>query len=188
MKTLVIDNYDSFVFNLVHIIKELGQPVDVFRNDKIELSEVQQYDKIILSPGPGIPDEAGIMKKIIRTYGPVKSILGVCLGHQGIAETFGASLINIKNVLHGVKSLASVTDRSELLFDSLPSQFEVGHYHSWTIDPESMPPALKVTATNPEGLVMAIAHREFDVRGVQFHPESIMTPFGKKIIENWLRI
>lgn len=188
MKTLVLDNYDSFVFNLVHIVKELGLSVDVFRNDKIDLEEVGNYDKIILSPGPGIPDEAGIMKDVIKTYGPTKSILGVCLGHQGIAEVFGARLVNIKNVLHGVKSLVKITDRSELMFDSLPDHFEAGHYHSWVIDPESVPKTIRVTAVNTDGLVMAIAHQVYDIRGVQFHPESIMTQYGKKMIENWVRI
>ena len=186
MKILVLDNYDSFTYNLVHIIRELGYEMDIFRNDKIALEEVKKYDKILLSPGPGIPDEAGIMKDVIKTYSPNKSILGVCLGHQGIAEAFGAKLFNIPNVLHGVTSKARVTDRNEKLFKELPNQFEVCHYHSWAVVAESIPSDLTVTATNPEGLVMAIAHKKFDVRGVQFHPESIMTEHGKMIIENWL--
>ena len=186
MKILVLDNYDSFTYNLVHIIRELGYEMDIFRNDKIALEEVKKYDKILLSPGPGIPDEAGIMKDVIKTYSPNKSILGVCLGHQGIAEAFGAKLFNIPNVLHGVTSKARVTDRNEKLFKELPNQFEVCHYHSWAVVAESIPSELTVTATNPDGLVMAIAHKKFDVRGVQFHPESIMTEHGKMIIENWL--
>ena len=186
MKILVLDNYDSFTYNLVHIIRELGYEMDIFRNDKIELGNVKKYDKILLSPGPGIPDEAGIMKEVITAYSPTKSILGVCLGHQGIGEAFGARLYNIPNVLHGVTSKAMITDKTEKLFKDVPDQFEVCHYHSWAIVLESIPSDLKVTATNPDGLVMAIAHKKFDVRGVQFHPESIMTEHGKKIIENWL--
>ncbi len=188
MKILVLDNYDSFTYNLVHIIRELGYPMDIFRNDKIALDQVKAYDKILLSPGPGIPDEAGIMKDVIKTYSPSKSILGVCLGHQGIAETFGAKLFNIPNVLHGVTSKAIVTDSSEKLFKDIPTQFEVCHYHSWAVLPESITPELTVTATNADGLVMAISHKKYDVRGVQFHPESIMTEHGKKMIENWLRL
>ena len=186
MKLLVLDNYDSFTYNLVHIIRELGYKMDIFRNDKIRLDDVGKYDKILLSPGPGIPDEAGIMKDVIKTYSATKSILGVCLGHQGIAEAFGAKLFNIPNVLHGVTSKATITDKNEKLFKGLPDQFEVCHYHSWAVVAESIPAALTVTATNPDGLVMAISHQKFDVRGVQFHPESIMTEHGKKIMENWL--
>lgn len=187
MKILVLDNYDSFTYNLVHIIRELGHEMDVFRNDKIQIEEIKKYDKIILSPGPGIPEEAGIMKEVITTYASAKSILGVCLGHQGIAEAFGAKLFNIPNVLHGVASKVRITDKGERLFKELPEQFEVCHYHSWAVVPESVPSEIKITATNPEGLVMALAHKKFDVRGVQFHPESIMTEHGKKIIENWLK-
>jgi anthranilate synthase component II len=186
MKILVLDNYDSFTYNLVHIIRELGHHPDIFRNDKIRLEEVDKYDKILLSPGPGIPEEAGIMKEVIKTYSPTKSILGVCLGHQGIAEAFGAKLFNIPNVLHGVTSKVRITNKEERLFKALPEQFEVCHYHSWAVVPQSVPTDITVTATNPDGLVMAIAHKKFDVRGVQFHPESIMTEHGKKIVENWL--
>ena len=186
MKILVLDNYDSFTYNLVHIIRELGHSMDIFRNDKIKLEDVKKYDKILLSPGPGIPDEAGIMKDVITTYSPTKSILGVCLGHQGIAEAFGAKLFNMPNVLHGVTSKVRITDKNERLFNGLPDQFEVCHYHSWAVVAEGIPSVLSVTATNPDGLVMAIAHQKFDVRGVQFHPESIMTQHGKKMIENWL--
>ena len=187
MKILVLDNYDSFTYNLVHIIRELGYDMDIFRNDKISLEGVQMYDKILLSPGPGIPDEAGIMKSLVKEYGPTKSILGVCLGHQGIAEVYGAELFNLPTVLHGVTSKVKVTMRSEKIFLELPERFDVTHYHSWAVVPSSISGSLDVTAINDDGLVMAIAHRRFDVRGVQFHPESIMTQYGKEIINNWLK-
>jgi anthranilate synthase component II len=186
MKILVLDNYDSFTYNLVHIIRELGHEMDIIRNDKISVEDVGQYDKILLSPGPGIPDEAGIMKQVIKEYGPTKSILGVCLGHQGIAEVYGAKLFNIPSVLHGVTSLARVKNKKERLFLGVPESFEATHYHSWAVVPESIGPHLEVTAVNDQGLVMALAHRTYDVRGVQFHPESVMTQHGKKIIENWI--
>lgn len=188
MKILVLDNYDSFTYNLVHIIRELGYDLDIFRNDKIAVEVVKQYDKILLSPGPGIPDEAGNMKAIIKEYGASKSILGVCLGHQGIAEVYGAKLFNILKVLHGVTSQAIVSDSTEKLYAGLPGEFEVTHYHSWAVIPESIPTTLKVTATNPDGLIMSLTHRTNDVRGVQFHPESVMTQHGKKIIQNWIEI
>lgn len=187
MKILLLDNYDSFTYNLAHIIRQFRFEYEVHRNDQITLEEVKQFDKIILSPGPGIPDEAGIMKDIIRVYGPTKSILGVCLGHQGIAEVYGGSLYNIPKVLHGVTSTATVVDRNEKLFSNLPISFQVTHYHSWVVLPGSLPEELVVTAENEEGLIMAIRHREHDVRGVQFHPESIMTPEGPRIVENWLK-
>lgn len=185
MKILVLDNYDSFTYNLVHIIRELGYPLDVIRNNKIALEAVDKYDKILLSPGPGIPDEAGILKDVIRTYGATKSILGVCLGHQGIAEVFGGSLINIPKVLHGVTSTVEVVEE-DILFKGIPKKFTATHYHSWAVVKESLPDELKITAVNDEGLVMAIAHTQLDVRGVQFHPESIMTEHGKEMINNWL--
>jgi anthranilate synthase component II len=187
MKVLVLDNYDSFTYNLAHIIRQLKYAYEVHRNDKIALEEVDRFDKILLSPGPGIPDEAGIMKDVIKQYGPSKSILGVCLGHQGIAEVYGGSLYNIPKVLHGVTSTARVIDQDELLFHNLPPSFQVTHYHSWAVLSGSLPDQLKVTAENEEGLIMGIRHTRFDVRGVQFHPESIMTPEGPRIIENWLR-
>jgi anthranilate synthase component II len=187
MKILVLDNYDSFTYNLVHIVRALGYALDIFRNDKISVEEVKKYDKILLSPGPGIPDEAGIMKNVIREYGPSKSILGICLGHQGIGEVYGASLFNIPKVLHGVTSIARITDDDEYLFKSIPKTFQATHYHSWAIVPESINGEMKVTATNDEGLVMGLRHRKYDVRGLQFHPESIMTPEGPKMIENWLK-
>lgn len=187
MKILVLDNYDSFTYNLVHILRSLGHSPDVFRNDMITLAEVARYDKILLSPGPGIPDEAGIMKDVIREFSPVKSILGICLGHQGIGEVFGAKLFNIPRVLHGVTSTTRVTDGDEYLFNGVPREFQATHYHSWAIVPESINGDLKITATNDEGLVMGLAHRKYDVRGLQFHPESIMTPEGPKMIANWLK-
>jgi anthranilate synthase component 2 len=186
MKILVLDNYDSFTYNLVHIIRGLGHAPDVYRNDKIALADVARYDKILLSPGPGIPDEAGIMKSVIKEYGPTKSIIGICLGHQGIGEVFGAKLFNIPKVLHGVTSVATVTDREEFLFNGVPDTFQATHYHSWAVVPESFTPDLKVTAVNNEGLVMGLRHARFDVRGLQFHPESVMTPEGPRMIKNWL--
>jgi anthranilate synthase component 2 len=187
MKILVLDNYDSFTYNLVHIIRELGHSMDIFRNDKIRLEQVNAYDKIVLSPGPGIPSEAGIMMDLIKMYGPSKSILGVCLGHQGIAEAFGGKLYNIPNVLHGVTSTLQVLDSNDQLFKGIPSAFQVCHYHSWAVRADNLPAELSVTSTNKDGLVMSIAHRKWDVRGVQFHPESIMSEHGKAMIQNWLK-
>ena len=187
MKILVLDNYDSFAYNLVHIVRALGYAVDIFRNDKIALEEVKNYDKILLSPGPGIPDEAGIMKDVIRTYGPEKSILGVCLGLQGIGEVYGAKLYNIPKVLHGVTSFSEVKDADDYLFKGVSPRFQATHYHSWAVLPETVNGDLKITAMNEENLVMGLRHKKFDVRGVQFHPESIMTPEGPKMIENWLK-
>ncbi|MBS1557480.1 MAG: aminodeoxychorismate/anthranilate synthase component II [Bacteroidetes bacterium] len=186
MKILVLDNYDSFTFNLVHIIRALGYQPDVFRNDKISLEDAGRYDKILLSPGPGIPDEAGIMKKVVEKYGPTKSILGICLGHQGIAEVYGARLFNIPNVLHGVTSTGIVKDEQEELFKNVSKNFRCTHYHSWAVLPESIPVDLKVTAVNTEGLVLGIRHVQYDVKGLQFHPESIMTEEGPTMIKNWL--
>ncbi len=185
MKILVLDNYDSFTYNLVHIIRANGFPLDIVRNDKIQLEEIKKYDKILLSPGPGIPDEAGIMKKLIREYGPSKSILGICLGHQGIAEVYGASLYNIPKVLHGVTSVAEVKVK-DYLFKDVPEKFQATHYHSWAVLPESIPPDLTITAVNNEGVIMGLSHVRYDVKGLQFHPESIMTPEGPNMIKNWL--
>jgi anthranilate synthase component 2 len=187
MKILVLDNYDSFTYNLVHIIRALGYEMDIYRNDKIALEDVKKYDKILLSPGPGIPDEAGIMKKVVSEYGPTKSILGICLGHQGIGEVYGASLFNIPKVLHGVTSVAEVKDSDEYLFKGVPASFQATHYHSWAVVPETINGELKVTAVNNEGLVMGLRHKKYDVKGLQFHPESIMTPEGPKMIANWLK-
>jgi anthranilate synthase component 2 len=186
MKILVLDNYDSFTYNLVHLIRENGYDVDIFRNDKISLEEVGDYDKILLSPGPGIPDEAGIMKLVVKEYGPSKSILGICLGHQGIAEVYGASLFNIPKVLHGVTSTTNILDDTEYLFEGVVSPFQATHYHSWAVLPESITPELQITAVNEDGLIMGLRHSSYDVKGLQFHPESIMTPEGPKMIKNWL--
>ena len=187
MKILVLDNYDSFTYNLVHILRELGHAPDVYRNDKISTEAVREYDKILISPGPGLPDEAGIMKDVIQTYSEGKSILGICLGLQGIGEVFGARLINIPKVLHGVTTTTTVSDPDEILFRNVTPSFRATHYHSWVVDRNSIPDSLVVTAVNEDGLVMGIRHREFDVRGVQFHPESVMTTEGPKMLLNWLQ-
>ncbi|MDL5045735.1 aminodeoxychorismate/anthranilate synthase component II [Oscillatoria amoena NRMC-F 0135] len=186
MKLLILDNYDSFTYNLVHIIREAGYSYEVHRNDRISVEQVNEFDKILISPGPGIPDEAGIMKEVIRKYAPVKSILGICLGHQGIAEVFGASLYNIPRALHGVTSVARLTRPDEYLFKNMESNFQVCHYHSWAVNPLNFPTVLEVTAVNDEGMIMGLRHGEYDVHGLQFHPESIMTPSGITIINNWL--
>ena len=186
MKILVLDNYDSFTYNLVHIVRALGYHVDIFRNDKIAIDDVGRYDKILLSPGPGIPDEAGIMKDVIKVYGKTKSILGICLGHQGIGEVFGAALFNIPKVLHGVTSQTEVKDHDEYLFLGISPVFQSTHYHSWAVRPESIPAELRVTAVNNEGLIMGLSHVAYDVRGLQFHPESVMTPEGPRMLRNWL--
>ncbi|GAB4015654.1 anthranilate synthase component II [Spirosoma koreense] len=188
MKLLVLDNYDSFTYNLVYILRELGVQPDIIRNNKIALEDVDQYDKIMLSPGPGIPSEAGIMQELVREYGPTKSILGICLGHQGIGEVYGAQLENLGDVLHGVAHRTSITDRSERLFADIPEQLTVGRYHSWTVVPESMPADLRTTAVDEQGRVMGLSHVRFDVKGLQFHPESVLTENGVKMIENWLAI
>ncbi|QIP11415.1 aminodeoxychorismate/anthranilate synthase component II [Spirosoma aureum] len=186
MKLLVLDNYDSFTYNLVYILRELGEKPDVIRNNKITLEDVGQYDKILLSPGPGIPSEAGIMQDLVTEYGPTKSILGICLGHQGIGEAYGARLENLGDVLHGVAHRATVTDSSERLFTDIPDVLTVGRYHSWTVVPDSMPADLRITAVDEYGRVMGLTHIRHDVRGLQFHPESVLTENGVKMIENWL--
>ena len=188
MKILVLDNYDSFTYNLVHIIKELGygNQLDVIRNDKISVEQVAQYDKILLSPGPGVPDEAGIMMDVIRTYAPAKSILGICLGHQGIAEAFGAQLYNMPLVLHGFGDEVMIEDDGEYLFQDLPATFRVCRYHSWAVLMDSVSDELIVTARDGKGEVMALRHRQYDVKGLQFHPESILTEHGKEMIRHWL--
>lgn len=188
MKILVLDNYDSFVYNLVHIIRELGygNQMDIIRNDKISLDEVNAYDKILLSPGPGIPEEAGIMMDLIKKYAPSKSILGVCLGHQAIGETFGSSLENMDVVLHGFGMTSNIVDDEEILFLGIDKQFTTARYHSWVIDKNKIGADLKVTAMSEDGRIMGVRHKEYDVRGVQFHPESILTENGKEMIKNWL--
>ena len=182
MKVLLFDNYDSFTYNLLHILKELDVDVEVHRNDKISLDEVERFDKILLSPGPGIPEEAGILLPLIRRYAPTKSILGVCLGEQAIGEAFGATLTNLTDVHHGVCSDIRVKVPDPLFTDLEPG-FRAGRYHSWVVSKENFPDCLEITA---EGQIMALRHREYDVRGIQFHPESVLTPKGKTIIWNWI--
>ena len=187
MKILVIDNYDSFTYNLVHAIKKIsGLPVDVFRNDEISLEEIEKYDKIVLSPGPGIPEEAGLLLDIIKEFAPRKSILGVCLGHQAIGEAFGGKLHNMNRVLHGIATPIKLTKNKSVLFDKLPESFEVGRYHSWIVENENLPNELEVTSYDKDGMIMSMKHKKYDVQSVQFHPESVLTPLGEKMIENWL--
>lgn len=188
MKILVLDNYDSFTYNLVYILRQLGYSsrLDVFRNDKISLEAVDGYDKILLSPGPGVPSDAGIMPDLIKQYGSSKSILGICLGHQGIAETYGAQLFNLSTVKHGLEDEVNVTETDSKLFKNLPQSFKIGLYHSWAVKPDSVTENLKVTAVDNDGNIMGIRHKEYDVQGLQFHPESIMTENGVKLMENWL--
>lgn len=186
-KTLLFDNYDSFTYNLHHLLRELGARVEVRRNDQISLDEVDGYDQIVLSPGPGIPEEAGLLLPLIHRFAPTKRILGVCLGEQAIGEAFGAKLINLKEVYHGVSSRIQVVSKDEILFKGLPESFEGGRYHSWVVDEKDFPECLEITARDAEkGLIMAIRHRQYDVRGIQFHPESVLTPNGRNMIQNWL--
>ncbi len=185
-KILVIDNYDSFVYNIVHYLEEFDCEVTTIRNDKIEFDQIQEFDKILLSPGPGIPSEAGKMMDIIREFAPTKSILGVCLGQQAIGEIFGGKLENLNQVLHGVSTFAIAKVNDEPLYQNIPPQFEVGRYHSWVVSNDEFPEELEITAVDENGFIMSLRHRKYDVRGVQFHPESILTPQGKKMIENWV--
>jgi anthranilate synthase component 2 len=185
---VVIDNYDSFTYNLVHAIKKItGLPVNVFRNDEIALEDLEQYDKIVLSPGPGIPQEAGLLLDIIRRYAPTKSILGVCLGHQAIGEAFGGTLTNMNRVLHGIATPVTKTNIPTVLFEGIPESFQAGRYHSWIVDSSRLPECLQVTSYDENGMIMSMKHTEYDVEGVQFHPESVLTPLGEKMIENWLK-
>ncbi|MFI8380456.1 anthranilate synthase component II [Leeuwenhoekiella sp. NPDC079379] len=183
---LVIDNYDSFVYNLVHYLEDLDCTVTVRRNDQLKLEDVARYDKILLSPGPGIPDEAGLLKAIIKEYAASKSMLGVCLGQQAIGEVFGGSLTNLDQVFHGVATSAKQLVADEPLFKDIPETFEIGRYHSWVVAPEGFPEELEITSVDVNGQIMSLRHRTFDVRGVQFHPESVLTPEGKKMIKNWV--
>jgi len=186
---LVLDNYDSFTYNLVYMLRELGQQVDVFRNDKISLDDVDRYECILLSPGPGLPAEAGIMPDLIRRYASSKRILGVCLGHQAIAEAFGGQLTNLGDVHHGVAHVLHQTPAAAYsrLFHQVPDGGRVGRYHSWTVVPEAVPAELQVTAVDEHGQIMALAHREYDVQGVQFHPESVLTEHGRVMLANWVK-
>ncbi|VTQ06158.1 anthranilate synthase component II [Sphingobacterium daejeonense] len=183
---LVIDNYDSFTYNLVHLLQELKEDYVVVRNDKFNLDDVEKYDKILLSPGPGIPEEAGLLMDVIKRYAPTKSILGICLGQQAIAEVFGAKLYNMPKPLHGVATSIQVTDPTEQLFHEFPTDSKIGRYHSWAVDPSTLTEDLKVTAVDPNGVIMALTHTKYDVKGMQFHPESILTDNGKTLIANWI--
>lgn len=184
-KVLVIDNYDSFTYNLVHYLEDLNCDVTVVRNDKLTLDDVEPFDKIVLSPGPGIPDEAGLLKPIIKRFAATKSILGVCLGQQAIAEVFGGSLINLEDVYHGVSTNVSISVNDEPLFKGLDKTIEVGRYHSWVVNP-NLPEVLEATSFDENGQVMSLRHKIYDVKGVQYHPESVLTPNGKQILKNWL--
>ena len=184
-KILVIDNYDSFTFNLVHYLEDLECDVTVYRNDKFNLEDIQQFDKIVLSPGPGIPDEAGLLKAVIQQYAPTKSILGVCLGQQAIGEVFGGKIINLEVVYHGVHTDISVCVQNETLFNGMDKTIQVGRYHSWVVD-ANLPEVLEATSVDENGQIMSLRHKIFDVKGVQFHPESVLTPNGKQLLENWI--
>jgi anthranilate synthase component 2 len=194
-RILVFDNYDSFTYNLVHLVEKLiRQRVEVHRNDKLPLEKVKEYDKIILSPGPGIPEEAGLLLPLIKEYAASKSILGVCLGHQAIGEAFGGRLVNLSTVYHGVSTPVKIlrpgrngVKRDNDLFEGLPNEMEVGRYHSWVVSEEGFPAALEVTARDGKNMIMALRHRTLDVQGVQFHPESVLTPQGEQILKNWLK-
>ncbi|MBF6642397.1 aminodeoxychorismate/anthranilate synthase component II [Flavobacterium sp. J49] len=185
-KIAVIDNYDSFTYNLVHYLEDLGGQVTVFRNDELELDELESFEKILLSPGPGIPNEAGLLKQVIIKYADHKSILGICLGQQAIGEVFGGSLTNLYKVYHGVSTKVKISVDNESLFDEIPSEFEVGRYHSWVVNALDFPDILETTSIDENGEIMSLRHKIYDVKGVQFHPESILTPFGKTILKNWL--
>ncbi|MBL7769869.1 MAG: aminodeoxychorismate/anthranilate synthase component II [Flavipsychrobacter sp.] len=192
MKILVFDNYDSFTYNLVHLVEKItGEKADVVRNDQLPLEKAAEYDKIILSPGPGIPAEAGSLLPLIKQYAATKSILGVCLGHQAIGEAFGARLINLADVYHGVatpiQQVANLEKKEGDVFEGLPETLEVGRYHSWVVDDKELPDCLEITALDKSGQIMGLRHKTYDVQGVQFHPESVLTPDGERMLRNWLR-
>jgi len=186
MKILVFDNYDSFTYNLVQYLERCGASVDVFRNDKISLEEINKYEKILLSPGPGVPSEAGLLLDVIKEFAPTKSILGVCLGQQAIGEVFGGKLVNLDSVYHGVSTDMEIV-KEDLLFKGLPKKFKAGRYHSWVVDEKNFPNELEITVKDENGYVMGLRHKKFDVRGVQFHPESVLTEHGLQMIENWVK-
>ncbi|HEY5405862.1 MAG TPA: aminodeoxychorismate/anthranilate synthase component II [Ginsengibacter sp.] len=193
MKILIFDNYDSFTYNLVHVVEKIiNDKVDVYRNDKIPLEKVNHYDKIILSPGPGLPVESGLLLPLIKKYASSKSILGVCLGQQAIGEAFGGNLINLSTVYHGVATKIKVnaerTPSENDVFNSLDSELEVGRYHSWIVSKDNFPQELEITAEDENGYIMALRHKTFDVQGVQFHPESVLTPMGEMMMRNWLTV
>lgn len=184
---LIIDNYDSFTYNLVHLVNEVGLQCEVWRNDKFAIGDVDAFDHIILSPGPGIPSEAGLLLEVIEKYSPTKRIFGVCLGQQAIAEAFGGKLYNLGQPMHGIATPVKITDRNEILFKGLPERFKVGRYHSWVVDEKAIPGCLEITAIDEaDNSAMAIRHKTLDVRGVQFHPESVLTEYGKEMMKNWL--
>lgn len=186
-RILIIDNYDSFTYNLVHLVNELGLQCEVWRNDQFNIDDVEVFDKLILSPGPGIPSEAGLLLDVIKRYAPSKSIFGVCLGQQAIAEVFGGKLYNLNQPMHGVATPVKITDQQEKLFVGLPQNFRVGRYHSWVVDESAVPESLTVTAVDEaDNTVMALRHKHYDVRGVQFHPESVLTEYGRELMHNWL--
>lgn len=188
MKILILDNYDSFTYNLVQLVEQIAgeASVEVFKNDEISIDKVAEYDKVILSPGPGVPSEAGILLDVIKEYAPKKSIFGVCLGQQAIAEAFGGSLMNLPEIFHGVGVDTKILKDSTKLFQNIPNEIKVGRYHSWIVNPDTLPNELEITAVDGQGMVMALQHKEYDVHAVQFHPESVLTPEGRKILENFL--
>lgn len=185
MNIVIVDNYDSFTYNLRHLVEELGANVEVVRNDQFEINYLAKFDKIILSPGPGIPSEAGLLLSVIKTYADKKPILGVCLGHQAIGEVFGSKLHNLSDVFHGVQTPIDII-ADDYIFSNLPKEINVGRYHSWVIDTNDFSTDLQITAVSKEGQIMAVRHKEYDVHGIQFHPESVLTPEGKQIINNFL--
>ena len=187
MKIVIIDNYDSFTYNLSHLIKEIGAEVTVIRNDQFTLNQLERFDKIVLSPGPGIPSEAGLLLDVIKTYKGHKPILGVCLGHQAIGEVFGGTLENLSDVFHGVATEGTQFS-NDYIFDSLPKRITMGRYHSWVVSRENFPTCLEVTAVSDEGQIMALKHKNYDIHGIQFHPESVLTTEGRQIVRNWLEL
>ncbi|HHZ64923.1 MAG TPA: aminodeoxychorismate/anthranilate synthase component II [Flavobacteriales bacterium] len=189
MKILVIDNYDSFTYNLVHILESIGNvQVSVVRNDQIEIDQVAAYDKVMISPGPGLPEDAGIIEQVIKQYANSKSILGVCLGHQAIIQAFGGKLVNLNRVFHGVATDVTVSEPADHIFNGIPETFKAGRYHSWIADKDSLPDEIDVIATTEDGVIMGVKHKSHDVRGIQFHPESILTEYGRQIMNNWVQI
>ncbi len=185
MKVVIIDNYDSFTYNLAHLVRELGVEVTVFRNDQFQLGELERFDKIILSPGPGIPSEAGLLLDVIKHYAGKKPMLGVCLGHQAIGEVFGGKLTNLSEVYHGVATPCTQFG-NDPIFAGLPKRIEIGRYHSWVVSKEQFPDCLEVTAESDDGCIMGLKHQNYDIHGIQFHPESVLTPEGKTMVKNWL--
>lgn len=187
MRLALIDNYDSFTWNLFHYLEPLCSHIQVYRNDEFDISQLLSYQRIVISPGPGMPSEVPILKKVILDLGQTIPILGVCLGHQAIVEAFGGSLKNLDTVWHGITRNTQIVDTNELLFKNLPKNIVTGHYHSWVVNPANLPNCLTITAQDTEGEIMAVSHKQLNIKGVQFHPESVLTPYGRKIIENWVK-